>query len=202
MTNTIRRRAPQTYEAPRKRPGFWASVPRGVFIFLMIVLGAGVLAGSFFITLWLITPEPDQPLPSAASLLAKRTISDDRTLSAGAASLGLQMSDSVKGFVDALVRLNDRQVKISGWVADTKGQGAPITVLVFADGQNVLETETKGVRADVEAALKLRSRVGPNIVLDAIFSCRPGQTLLGVAVTDSRLYASLDHPAGPLICPG
>jgi hypothetical protein len=168
------------------------------------ILGASVLVGSFLITLWLTAPTtlPDikPALPSIKSdVFAAYLVPDESMLSAAASAAGLQPSDTLKGFVDAVTRLDSTQVKIHGWAADLKG-GDPILVLVFANGKIVLKTQTKGPRPDVADALKLSKDAASNAAFEGLLSCKPGQRLFVVAVTQTDLYAALGH-ARPLICP-
>ena len=171
------------------------------------VVGAGVLIGSFLITLWLTEPITGPNLGSAppnkgAEVLAAHLVPNEEILSGAATAAGLQRSDKLSGYVDGVTRLNKDQVRIGGWAADSIGQGTPITVLVFADGKNVFATQTKGARSDVADALKLSAAAAANVAFEGVLSCGPGQTLFAVAVTQSNLYAALGHAAGPLVCPG
>src|SRR5262249_51285592 len=97
------------------------------------VIGAGILTASFFVTLWLtepVTPPSIQSAPpnKGAEILAAYLVPDEGILSSAARAAGFQASDKLAGYVEGVARLNKDQVKISGWAADTTGQGTPITI--------------------------------------------------------------------------
>jgi len=176
------------------------------------ILGAAALVGSFLITLWLTAPAtppapappPDiksAPLSLNVGVFAAHLVPDEGILPAVARDVGLQASDKLKGFIEEVTRLNNAQVKIKGWAADQLGQDDPIAILVFAEGKNVFQTQTKGTRPDVAAALKLSSAAAANVAFEGLLSCKPGQPLVLVAVTQTDLYAALGHAVAPLVCP-
>jgi hypothetical protein len=169
------------------------------------VLGIGALVGSFLLILWLTalgTPPPDkaEPRSLAVEVLAAHLVPDERILKAAAKAAELQPSDKLRGFIDEVARLDRAQAKIRGWAADLAGQGAPITVLVFANGRNTLGTQTKGPRPDVAQALNLSKDGASNVAFEGGLSCAPGEPLLVVAVTQNNLYAALNQAARPLSC--
>lgn|SRR5262245_25771182 len=173
--------------------------------FYLGVLGAGVLVGSFLITLWLTEPTtpPDiKPAPPSikSDIFAAYLVRDERTLPAAANAAGLKPSDKLKGVVDTVTRLDSAQVRIDGWAVDLHGENGPIAVVVFADGENVLKAYTKGPRPDVADALKLSQDAASNVAFEGLLACKPGKPLFVVAVTQTDLYAALGH-ARPLICP-
>ena len=168
--------------------------------------GLGVLIGSFVLTLWLtapITPIAHEPEPAnmSAAVLAAYLIPNERILPAAAGSAGLQFSDKLRGFVDEITRTNNQQVTIRGWAADIVGQGTLITVLIFANGRNMLGTQARGPRHDVAQALKLPQPAATNVAFEGEFSCNPGEALVVVVVTQKNSYAPLNQSARPLICP-
>jgi hypothetical protein len=144
------------------------------------ILGASGLVGSFLITLWLTTPTtlPDSK-PAAwgikSDVFAAYLVPDESMLSAAASAAVLQPSDKLKGFVDAVTRLDNTQVKIQGWAADLLGK-EPILVLVFANGEIVLKTQTKGPRLDVADAFNLSKDAATNAAFEGLLSCNPGST--------------------------
>jgi hypothetical protein len=165
-----------------------------------------VLIGSFLTALWLLGSMTPQVVETArisneAAVLAAYLVPDEKILSAAAKAAGLQPSDKVSGYVDKASRLNNDQVKINGWAVDVAGQGKPITILVFADGKNVLLMQTKGARSDVANSLKLADAAATNVAFEGSLSCRTGQALFVVAVTESNSYAALGHAPGPILCP-
>jgi hypothetical protein len=144
------------------------------------ILGASVLVGSSLITLWLTTPTtlPDSnpaPWSIKSDVFAAYLVPDESMLSAAASAAVLQPSDKLKGFVDAVTRLDNTQVKIQGWAADLLGK-EPILVLVFANGEIVLKTQTKGPRLDVADAFNLSKDAATNAAFEGLLSCNPGST--------------------------
>ena len=67
-------------------------------------------------------------------------------------------------------RLQQTRSNIRGWAADLVGQGKPLTVLIFANGRNMLGTQTKGPRHDVAQALKLSEPAAANVAFEGEFS--------------------------------
>ena len=160
--------------------------------------GATVLILSFGITLWLT--EPEVPQAEKIKLLAASDVSDEVTLTAAAVAAGLQNSSYVKGHIDALSRIDATNVNISGWATETItiiSKGAPINVMVFSGGRNVLTVETKGERPDVTSTFNLSDLAAKNVTFAGRLECRSGQKLLVVAATLSGTYASL----GTVSCP-
>jgi hypothetical protein len=114
---------------------------------IYIICGAAVLFGSFFITLWLTEPEaPPQRLED-------QRISNYSDLSKVAQNVGLRPSEQLQGVVDAISRINEREVKIVGWLADPQGNSTPLDLLVLMDGPMVAAGQTKGERPDVTNAI-------------------------------------------------
>jgi hypothetical protein len=172
--------------------------------FFVAIFGICALVGSFLLTMWLTAPAPPQqaePGNLAAATLAGYLVPNEAILTAAAKSVGLQRSDQLKGYIDEIARTNKEQVRIRGWVADPVGQGAPITVLVFADGRNTLGMDSKGARSDVAQALKLPHAAAANLAFAGEFFCNSGETLFIVAVTQNNSYAPLYQLGRPLICP-
>jgi hypothetical protein len=174
--------------------------------YVIALVAVVVLVGSFLTTLWLLGPGTPQEVETArtsneAAVLAAYLVPDEKILSAAAKAAGLQPSDNIRGYIDNISRLSNDEVKINGWAADLAGQGKPITILVFADGKNVLLTQTKGVRLDVANSLKLPDAAATNVAFEGLLSCRARQALFVVAVTKSNSYAALGHAPGPILCP-
>jgi hypothetical protein len=126
-------------------------------------------------------------------------VSDDESLSDAAINAGLRPSLTLKGAVDKLVRLNDRNISISGWSADSNGNGVPITVIGFSDGKPALQTNTNGPRPDVANYLKLSNEAALNIVFEGVVACRAGAPLFLIAVAGNR-YSKLSSQS-TLLCP-
>lgn len=157
------------------------------------LLGILVLIGSFATTFWLSgIGAPNLPL---TNLLASE-VYDEEGLTDAAISAGLRPSLYLKGYSDNPVRVNEKQVKIVGWSADSSGKGAPITVIVFSEGKAVLRTQTKGPRPDAADSLKLSAAAALNMGFEGVTSCNPGRSLLFIAVTGNS-YVKL----GARSCP-
>ena len=90
------------------------------------------LAISVFTTLLLTEP---QPTTAAVVALMQAQISSTHSLLTAIKAAGLRGSPNVKGTIDAVKRLNDSQVAISGWAAEIGDSGTPLTVLAFVDGK-------------------------------------------------------------------
>jgi hypothetical protein len=54
----------------------------------------------------------------------------------------------MKGVVDAMTRVNDREARLNGWLADPDGDAAALTILVFVGGKNVERIQSWGERPD------------------------------------------------------
>src|SRR6516164_5696352 len=118
-------------------------------LIVYIIGGAVVLCGSFFITLWLTEPEaPPQRLED-------QRISHYNDLPTAAQNAGLRYSEQMKGSVDALSRINEREVKIGGWVVDPLGDSTPSKVFVFLNGSLVASGQTSGEHLGLMKAFHL-----------------------------------------------
>jgi hypothetical protein len=149
------------------------------------LLGILVLIGSFATTFWWTgIGAPNSPL---TNLLASE-VRDDDGLTDAAISAGLRPSLYLKGYTDTPIRLNDKQVKIVGWSAESNGHGGPITVIVFSDGKAVLRTQTNGPRPDAADVLKLPPAAALNIAFEGVVSCVPGRALLFIAIAGTSYF--------------
>src|SRR5262249_44370443 len=93
--------------------------------------GAAVLCASFFIALWLTEPEaPPQRLED-------QRILHYNDLPTAAQNVGLRYSEQMKGSVNGFSRINEREVKVGGWVVDPLGDFTPLKVFVFLNGSLV-----------------------------------------------------------------
>lgn len=163
----------------------------------LLFLGIFVLVGSFFMTYWLMLFW--KPRSSIASF-ASSEISDDAGLARAAITAGLRPSSSLKGWIEEVSRLNEKEVKIRGWSTDIRGEDTPITVIAFAEGKNALQTRTRGPRVDVADYLKLPNAAGWDMAFEGSVTCRPGRPLFVVAVTNDS-YVELNGESN-LLCPG
>jgi hypothetical protein len=149
-----------------------------------------VLVGSFFATLWL-ADSGVRDERSAAEQLANSSIFNRSDLIEAAVAAGLHRSTQMKGVVDAMTRVNDREVRINGWLADPDGDATAAAVLVFVDGKNVATTQTRGERPDVTKALGLAFGTERNVGFEVTFRCRTGQQPMIVGVGSAKEYHSL-----------
>ena len=159
------------------------------------------LIGSFLATLWVLDTRAPTDAAGAdqsdAGRLASATISDRADLIEAAVGAGLHSSDSMRGVVDEIRRLNASDVAIRGWLADTGGEGEPLNVLVFAAGKHAGMTQTHGERPDVTQALRLASGAEKNVAYELSLSCRAGDHLVIVGVGTDKQYLYLSSPRCP-----
>ena len=170
---------------------------------ILIVSGAVALFSSFFLTLWLMEPN-STAVPTSATgrlsdteRLAAQRISGYAELSAAAINVGLRESQQLKGSIDGVNRVNEREVNMAGWLADTDGNGAPLHILVFVGGQMVAMSQTKGERPDVTAAIGLAFGAEKNVVYSFNFNCSPGTQPVVVGVGDKGRYIPLQSKKCP-----
>jgi hypothetical protein len=157
------------------------------------------LFGSFFTTLWLTEPPTSSDPPvkadssSLSDRLAARHISNDPDLTTAARSIGLYQSDRMRGNVDAITRISERDIRVDGWAADPDGDAIPLDILVFVGGVLVAEAQTKGERPDVTKELNLFFGSEKNVSYSVSFACRPGDRPI-IAAVGTRGYISLKSP--------
>jgi hypothetical protein len=181
-----------------------------------IVGAAAILFGSFFITLWLTEPEvtfapktaadgnsaavvPKTAADgnSAADRLASQRIVTYSDLETAAQNAGLRRSEQMKGVIDVLVRINEREVHMEGWLVDPEGSSTPPSVVVFIGGSMVAKAQTKGERLDVTSALHLTSAVKENTLFSVNVNCRTGNVPIVVGLDKKDQYI----PLQPKQCP-
>lgn len=159
----------------------------------LLLLGLFVLIASFLLTFWFVGTGASV---SPVALLANSQVSDDESLTDAAITAGLRPSLSLKGAIDQLARLNEKQIRISGWSADSNGNGAPITVMAFTDGGVALQTNTNGPRPDVTDHFKLSNEAALNVEFGGVLACHAGRQLFQIAVASNR-YTKLSS----VLCP-
>jgi hypothetical protein len=152
---------------------------------IYIICGAAVLFGSFFITLWLTEPQ------SPPERLEDQRISNYSDLSNATQNVGLRLSEQMKGEVDSINRITEREVKMEGWLADPQGNSTPLELFVFMDGSMVAAAQTKGERPDVTNAIHLSHGAEKNVGFSLTFSCRPGGRPVVVGVEGRTQYIPL-----------
>jgi hypothetical protein len=168
---------------------------------LIQILGAALIViGTFFTTLWFTEPapinaarEPDRESSrTEIDKLAEMHVSTWEELRNSAADAGLVPARSMVGVVDELARANDRDVTATGWLADPRGDGAPLTVIAFVGSKSVAIGKTVSERSDVTAALRLPEGVEKNVAFSLTFSCQTGHLPIIVGVGPGRQYRLLE----------
>ena len=154
-----------------------------------IIGGAVVLCGCFFSTLWLTKPE------AAPQRLEDQRISHYNDLPTAAQNAGLRYSEQMKGNVDWFSRINEREVKVDGWVADPLGNSTPSKLFVFLNGSMVASGQTSGERPDLKRALHLNH--DENLVFSLAFNCRAGDKPVVLGVGGRKQYILLPTKTCP-----
>jgi hypothetical protein len=166
---------------------------------LMIL--AAVAICSFGLTLWATAPQPTPSGPgdlqSDVERLASYGISSQTALIEAAISLGYSRSRQMAGNVDAMNRINDREVAVYGWLADPGGDATPLKLLVFVGGKLAAATETRGERPDVARALALTQGAEKNVAFQANFLCSSGQEPVIVGLGLGKQYLRIKSPTCP-----
>jgi hypothetical protein len=94
-------------------------------------------------------------------------------------------------------RINERDVKIEGWLADPQGNSTPLELFVFMDGPMVAAGQTKGERPDVTNAINLGHGAEKNIAFSLTFACQPGGRPVVVGVEGEKQYIPLPSKECP-----
>jgi hypothetical protein len=164
-----------------------------------LLLCALSLFGSFFTTLWLTEPPIANNPPikvdtgSVSDRLAAAHILNNADLVAEARIIGLYQSERMGGTVNAITRMNERDVRADGWAADPDGDATPLRILIFVGGALTAKAQTKGERPDVTKALRLFFGSEKNVSYSVSFACRPGDQPI-IAAVGTRGYISLKSP--------
>jgi hypothetical protein len=159
------------------------------------IVGGLLTISAFFVTLWVTEPEP--PPGSGIATLSKTPVANSAGLLAAIDAAGLTRSEFVQGNIDTMRRLDGGQVAMTGWAVQVNGAGSPVSVMAFPDAQHVFLIETKGERADVTTALRLRSDAAANVSFELRLSCKTGQRVMVIAATQSNAFAPLEAPLCP-----
>src|SRR5262245_27400070 len=111
------------------------ALPAMLSIRRLIYAGAllAVLSGSFFLTLWQLDDGRDKTVDPADSRsdserLASQRVTDYSELRRAAKKAGLKLSIDMIGKIEGYSRANERDVTISGWLADPEGDSTPLKV--------------------------------------------------------------------------
>jgi hypothetical protein len=156
-----------------------------------IYLGSaiGILFASFALTLWLTTPE--RPAPPMIDVLHGRSISNNAELNDAAAAAGWHAAQDMRGKVERINRVNEREVVIGGWLADPAGDATPLDLLVFVAGKLAAKGQTNGERPEVTREMGLAFGSEKNVAFQITFACRTGDQLVVVGLGTAKQYLSL-----------
>lgn len=160
-------------------------------------LSLATLLVSFSLTLWMLDGAPAPPAKVAPEAIVSQRISSHGELRRLAPSLGLSFAPQIRGNVDVLQRVNDREVLAEGWLADTEGYGEPLKLYVFASGAMVARAETRGERPDVSKALGLFMGAEKNTKFQVNLECRAGDQLVIFALATRSQYLPLPSATCP-----
>ena len=166
----------------------------------LIAMLVGVLIGSFSLTLWLLntgTSPNTTDHRSDAELLASSNVSSRSDLIEAAVAVGLHSSTAMKGNVDSVSRLNDREVTFKGWLADPGSDATPLTLLIFVAGKNAAVIQTHGERSDVTKEFGLAFGAEQNVSFEVSFVCPTGDHPFLVGLGQDKQYFYLTSPQCP-----
>jgi hypothetical protein len=156
-----------------------------------------MLGGSFFATLWL-TDTGTSPTAadgrSDAERLASQRIFNRSDLIQAAVAAGLHSSTGMKGNVDSMRRVNDREVAITGWLAAPEGDATPLTLLIFVDGKKTAAAQTRGERSDVTKLLGLAFGAERDVAFEVSFVCPTGSKPVLIGLGPGKQYFYLSSP--------
>jgi hypothetical protein len=164
--------------------------------FKLIYLAGGLsLVLSFLLTLQFTKPSSS---PGAGlATLASSAVHDSRSLMAAVKAAGLRGSPKVKGDIDEIKRLDADRVSLKGWAAEIGHGGTPLSVVAFAEGHGTTPIETQGTHANLTPALGLSDAGADNVSFQGSLTCRRGEKLIVVAVTQDNNYGYF----GSRVCP-
>ena len=165
--------------------------PRITLTLSRFVGGAIVVITSFFVTLWLTEPTLKQreTQSGAVAIISESDLPECTKKSA--ADAGLVPARSLTGALDAVTRVNEREVTAAGWLADPGGDATPLTIIAFVDGKSVAIGKTSGERQDVTAASGLTNGTQKNIAFGVTFNCTAGLMPIIVGIGPDRQYHAL-----------
>src|SRR5262245_16670951 len=106
-----------------------------VYIGLLVA----ALLGSFFLTLWQLDERREGAVDptdarSDSERLASQQVTNYSELRRAARKAGLKLSTDMIANVEGYSRVSERDVAISGWLADPEGDGTPLKIVVFVAG--------------------------------------------------------------------
>jgi hypothetical protein len=171
---------------------------RLIFIGVLLV----VMLGSFFLTLAMLDEGDDGLVDSSdprsdGERIASHKVTSYSDLRIAARDARLRRSMSIIANVDSFTRINERDVALSGWLADPDGDATPIKLIVFVSGVVAATTQTKGERPDVTKEIGLAFDTEKNVAVGVNFACPAGQQPVVVALGLKRRYFPVDVPRCP-----
>jgi hypothetical protein len=163
-------------------------------VYIGVLLAA--LSGSFFLTPWWLDDGRDSSVDASdtrsdSERLASQRVTDYSELRRAAGKAGLRPSLDMIGTIEGYSRVNERDVTISGWLADPEGDANPLKVMVFVAGSVAGMTETNGERAEVTRLKGLAFGTEKNVVFGVAFPCQAGQQPVVVGLGIRRQYFPL-----------
>jgi hypothetical protein len=165
----------------------------------LVAILAGALFGSFFATLWMTASDgpfgvatPSADGRTVAERLAGSRIASEADMVRTAKELSLSRSVRLKANIDAISRASEADVRVTGWLADTEGDGSPQSLIVFVGGALAATAQTSGERPDVTRVLHLGFGAEKNVAFSLGFRCRANEQPLIVGLNGNGNYIPLN----------
>ena len=160
-----------------------------------------VAVGSFLLTLWLAEDgnrsSGAMDARSASERLASRRVANLAELPRVAEEIGLKLSGGMAGIIDKISRINEREVTITGWLADPQGDATPQQLIVFVSGALAGKGQTNGERPDVTSLKGLAFGTEKNVLFAVNFGCPTGGQPVVVGLGSRNQYFPMTSPPCP-----
>jgi MFS family permease len=146
-------------------------------------------------------PDPADHRPIAERFSSQK-VSTVSELTAAAAAVGLTVSRRTVGRIERITRIDERDVALTGWLADRYGDATALTVMVFVAGTMAGTTRTEGERPDVAALVGLGFGAEKHVNYRVSFACRTGDQpiVVGLGPREQYIPLVLAHSVPPQ-CP-
>jgi hypothetical protein len=118
----------------------------------------------------------------------KNTLARDGDVDAAARRAKFRPASYIRVALTEFKRLSGDRVEIGGWAGSLKGDGTPLTLLVFAGQKGVLRVETEGPDLNAARMLELTDTGASNIKFTGTFACQIGEPIRIVVATNQRTY--------------
>jgi hypothetical protein len=141
-------------------------------------------------------PDPNDKR-TAVERMASQTVTSYADLPEAAAAAGLRLSRRFWSHLDFIGRADAERVAIDGSLGDTDGDGTPLDLVIFIDGQVVAVAATKGERPDVSPLVGMSNGAEKNVAFRLTFPCRTGQQPVMVGVGPKDRYVPVRSPPCP-----